>query len=91
MPKLIPVSSPQFRTMLIRKLSNVIPSCDVEFVDGLERGIGFRLKDKRGRYRSNIIRIYRNGPTVLDRDRLIWSIRREGNPGQGLPKELTLA
>ena len=74
--------------MLIRKLKNIVPSCDVEFVDGLDRGIGFRFRDQKGRYRSNIVRIYRYGPKVLNRDRLVWSIKREGIPIDGLPKGL---
>lgn len=87
MAKPIQVTTSQFKTMLVRRLKNIVPSCELEFVDGLERGIGFRLKDGRGRYRSNMIRIYRYRPDVLDRDKLTRSIRRAGIPEAGFPKD----
>jgi hypothetical protein len=61
------VTTPQFRAMLIRKLKNIAPTCTVEFVDGLDSGIGFRLRDQQGRYRTNIIRIFRYSQDVLQR------------------------
>jgi|SwirhisoilCB2_FD_contig_41_17257866_length_453_multi_1_in_0_out_0_1 hypothetical protein len=88
MAKLVPVTSPQFRSQLIRKLRNVVPTCTTEFVDGLDRGVGFRLKDRRGRLRSNIVRIIRNGPNVLTTKHLVSAIWGAGRPPAGLPKEI---
>ena len=88
MAKLTPVSSPQFRTQLIRKFRNLVPSCTLEFVDGVSPGLGFRLRDKQGRLRSNIIRIYRNGPGVLSSEHLINAARNAGIPNAGLAKGL---
>jgi hypothetical protein len=88
MAKLPPVTSPQFRSQLIRKLRNVVPSCTPELVDGLDRGIGFRLRDRHGRLRSNIVRIYRNGPDVLTTKHLMSAIWGAGRPPAGLPKDI---
>ena len=82
------VSSPQFRALLIRKLKNFVPTCSVEFVEGLDRGIGFRLKDRQNRYRSNVVRIYRYHEDVLHRKKLVAAIKRAGNPVAGFPGEL---
>lgn len=90
MAKSAPVSSPHFRVTLIRKLNNLVPGCTVEFVEGIRPGIGFRLKDKRGRYRSNVVRINRNAPDVLSSARLSESIWGAGTPPSGLPKGLRL-
>lgn len=83
MPISLPVTSPQFRVRLLRKLGNLVPGHKVEFVEGLRSGIGFRLKDGRGRYRSNIVRIYRNGPHTLEASSLVQSIRGAGIPPSG--------
>ena len=88
MAKLPTVTSPQFRSQLIRKLRNVIPDCTPEFVEGLERGIGFRLKDRYGRLRSNVVRIYRNGPGVLTETNLVRAVWAAGRPPSGLPKNV---
>lgn len=88
MAKLLPVRSPQFRVSLIRKLANLAPGCAVEFVEGVSPGIGFRLKDSRGRYRSNVVRIYRNGPRVLEAAEISRSIRGAGMPPGGFPNGL---
>jgi len=82
------VSSHQFRVKLIRKLANLAPGYTVEFVEGLSSGIGFRLKDGRGRYRSNIVRIHRSGARTLETSSLIPLIRGAGVPSAGLPRGL---
>jgi hypothetical protein len=89
MPGVVPVSSPQFRVKLIRKLGNLVPGHKVEFVEGLDNGVGFRLKDRSGRYRSNIVRIYRNQPHTLDTSSLVRSICGAGVPPAGLPRGLS--
>jgi hypothetical protein len=89
MPSVSPVSSPQFRVRLIRKLANLAPGHTVEFVEGLPSGIGFRLKDRRGRYRSNVVRIHRSGPHTLEASSLVHSIRGAGVPAAGLPRGLS--
>jgi hypothetical protein len=88
MEKLVPVTSPQFRLQLLRKLKNLVPSCTPEFVDGLDRGVGFRLKDRHGRFRSNIVKIHRNGPDVLTTKHLANAIWGAGKPPAGLPKNI---
>ena len=90
MAKLAPVSSPQFRVSLIRKLNNLVPACTVEFVDTPFPGIRFRLKDKSGRYRSNVVHINRNDPDALSSGRLSERIWGAGKPPAGLPKGLRL-
>jgi len=76
--------------MLLRKLKNIVPSCEVEFINGLERGIGFQLKDSKGRYRTNIVRIYRYHEDTLTRDRLVRAIVNAGVPTAGLPHGLVV-
>jgi hypothetical protein len=89
MPGLVPVSSPQFRVQLIRKLGNLAPGHMVEFVEGARTGISFRLKDRSGRYRSNVVRIHRNLPHTLDTSALVRSIVGAGIPPAGLPRGLS--
>jgi hypothetical protein len=52
-------SSPQFRTALIRKLKNIAPDFHPEFVETVY-GVSFRMIDKNGRARSDIVTISRN-------------------------------
>jgi hypothetical protein len=81
----VSVTSPQFKTMLLRKLKNIAPTCEVEFVEGLDKGIGFLLKDPQGRYRSKVVRIYRHNPGTLEKKELIDAIKKEGMPNAGFP------
>jgi hypothetical protein len=90
MPKLLPVSSPQFRVSLIRKLGNMVPACEVEFVDDVRPGIAFRLLDARGRYRSNLVRIHRNFAHTLESLSLARAIRGAGIPPAGFPRGLSV-
>jgi hypothetical protein len=69
MPTHLRVSTPQFRTALIRKLKNLHPGFQVEFVE-VNRGVAFLLRDKRGRARSTVINIYRNSGDALERAKL---------------------
>jgi hypothetical protein len=85
-----PATSPQFRVALIRKLGNMIPDCTVEFVKDEREGVAFRLKDSRGRYRSNLVHIQRSWPRILDATSLAQILRRGGTPPAGLPKGLQL-
>jgi hypothetical protein len=89
MPSLVPITSPQFRTQLLRKLANLAPGCKVEFLEGMRTGIGFRLKDGRGRFRSNIVRIHRNSAHTLEASSLRRSICGAGVPPAGFPRGLT--
>jgi hypothetical protein len=89
MPKSLPVSSPQFRVSLIRKLGNLVPSCKVEFVEDGRPGVTFRLKDARGTYRSNPVRIHRNFAHTLESLSLSRSIRGAGIPPGGFPRGLS--
>jgi hypothetical protein len=89
MPKALPVSSPQFRVSLLRKLGNLVPACRVEFVDTTRPGVAFRLKDGRGRYRSNLVHIHRNSAHTLESLSLTRAIRGAGIPPGGFPKGLS--
>lgn len=82
------VCSSQFKTALIRRLRNLISSCRAEFVNGVDKGIGFRLLDEQRRYRSNIVRIYRYSENTLNRKQLLRNIVSAGVPTEGLRKEL---
>jgi hypothetical protein len=53
------VETQQFRTQLIRELRNLFPEYDPEFIEEMHEGIGFRLKDKKGQYRSEIVLLLR--------------------------------
>ena len=63
------VKTPQFRTLLIRKMNNLEPDYVIEFVDS-ERGLAFRMKDSNGRHRSKIINIYTDNGDALTEDNL---------------------
>jgi hypothetical protein len=86
MSKFVPARSPQFRVSLMRKLGNLAPGCKVEFIEDVAWGVGFRLKDARGRYRSNVVKIHRSGPHVLDAEALVRAIRGAGIPDAGFPR-----
>ena len=88
MRKPIRVSTPQFQAKLIRKMKNVVPSCSIEFVEVPDSGIAFRLKDRQGRYRTNLVRIYRYHEKVLHREDLVQRIRSAGEPQAGFPRGL---
>ena len=88
MDKMPAIDTPQFRTMLVRKLGNIFPSCDVEWVDTKGKGVKFRLRDKTGQHRSNVVTIHRVRDDVLTASNLMAAVRCQGNPEGGLPKEL---
>lgn len=72
------INTPQFRTELIRRLKNMFPDCRPEFLEGVERGLAFRLKDKRGNYCSGIVRFYRYRRDLLTRESLKRAVGAEG-------------
>jgi len=73
--------TPQFRSGLVRRLKNMAPGYTVEFVE-TNRGLAFRMKDQRGRYRSEVVRVYRNHDGhALDRSLLERLLERAGFPG----------
>jgi hypothetical protein len=63
------VTTPQFRTALIRKLKNIAPEHEIQFLEA-ERGIAFRLLDREGRVQSLPITMHRNNGHALERARL---------------------
>jgi hypothetical protein len=79
MPSTLSVSTPQFRTALLRKLKNIAPTYTPEFVEA-EQGIAFRMKDRQGRVRSLTVTIYRNSGDTLHRTRLEARLRSAGFP-----------
>ena len=83
-----PASSPAFRLALIRRLRNLLPDCSVEIIEDDKPGIAFRVKDSRGRDRTEIIRINRNLPHTLDRSNLTNLIASGRVPPAGRPRGL---
>lgn len=72
--------TPQFRTGLVRRLKNMAPEYSVEFVDS-KRGVAFRMKDGRGRYRSEIVQVHSNRDGhALDRSSLERLLEGAGFP-----------
>ncbi|MEL7259094.1 MAG: hypothetical protein AAFN80_14815 [Pseudomonadota bacterium] len=69
MPAQPPVSSPQFRTALIRKLKNLFPNYQPEFLEA-KQGVSFVMKDNRGRTCSRPVQIYRNTGNCLQTEKL---------------------
>jgi hypothetical protein len=74
MPKRIAVTTPQFRTSLVRKLKNLFPDYSVEFLPA-DRGLKFRLTDAQNEYRSEVAQIHRHTDGVLNKSSLLGLIR----------------
>jgi hypothetical protein len=86
MPKRLPVTTPQFKLQLVRKLTNLFPNCSVEFLDA-ERGLRFRLKDAHGRYYSDVAQLHRHTDGVLTRSSLLRLVRlTRGSPQAPMPR-----
>jgi hypothetical protein len=62
-----------------RRVRLTFPGCHCEFTTspGKHGGIAFRVKDGRGRYRSNIVRIYRDAGS-LTKAQLVRLVRLAG-------------
>jgi hypothetical protein len=75
------VSTPQFRTALVRKLRNIAPGYQPEFIEQ-ERGLCFRMTDRLGRTRSKRMTINRNNGRVLERKSLEAMLKAAGFPGK---------
>ena len=54
------IDTPQTRTRILRLIRKSLPGLSVEFIEGLDRGIGFRIVDPKGAPRTHIIRVYRS-------------------------------
>lgn len=78
------ISNPEFKKELVRKMRNIAPTCRVEFGEDQPSHLKFRLIDYSGRYRSNLVSIYRS-PENLEKAKLIAAIRGAGIPNGGLP------
>jgi hypothetical protein len=74
MPKRISVTTPQFRTSLVRKLKNLFPDYSVEFLPA-DRGLKFRLTNAQNGYCSEVAQIYRYSDGVLSRSSLLGRVR----------------
>jgi hypothetical protein len=64
--KLSGVKTPQFRTLLLRRLKNMFPDCSARIEDA-PRGITYQLFDAEGQPKTGRINIYRAHPTALTR------------------------
>jgi hypothetical protein len=80
------IHTSQFRTALIRRLKNLFPSCVPEFIEGAGPGLSFRLKDSRGRYRSEVVHLHRYRTGLLTRDALRDAVLGSQRYRPGLPK-----
>jgi hypothetical protein len=79
--RLLKVSTPQFRSALIRKLKNIAPDFHPEFLE-TSRGVSFHMLDGAGHSRSKPVTIYRNRPDVLHKETLLSALRAAGFPGK---------
>jgi len=79
MPGHLRASTPQFRTALIRKLRNLYPGYEPDFMPA-DRGVAFRMKDKNGRLCSSTIGIVRNNGDTLQRRWLEARLKSAGFP-----------
>lgn len=87
-PKKPSVSTPQFRTALLRTLKNDFPSCEPR-IQETERGrVAFQLFDTDGTARSRLVTINRHASGTLTRSGLSRLIRNAGAPEAGFPKEI---
>ena len=75
------ISTPQFRSALIRKLKNIAPGFRPEFLE-TSRGISFHMLDDAGRSRSKPVTIFRNRSDVLHKETLLSALRSAGFPGK---------
>lgn len=68
------IRTPQFRTELIRRLKNLFPGWEPEFLEVDGDGLSFRMKDERGRYYGEVVyfRRYREG--LLRRQALLREV-----------------
>ena len=80
------IHTPQFRTDLIRRLKNLFPGCEPEFLDGDGPGVRFRLKDKMGRYRSEVVHFQRYRKDLLTREALLREVLGPRRYRPGLPR-----
>lgn len=87
MTKHVDITTHQFKLALVRKLKNLVPDCEVEWIE-CDSGLGFVLVDGRGRRRSNLIRFHRYSDDLLTKHRLTLAIIRAGMPEGGSPDGL---
>jgi len=73
------ITTPQFKTELIRKIKNIYPEYEVIFSKDIEKGIGFKLKNKNSSSVSETVKIYRYHENILNKDWLIHSIKFTGS------------
>lgn len=81
------VSTPQFRTLLLRRLANLFPDLVVR-IDPAPRGIVFQLFELDGTARTNRVSLYRHSPDALTATGLKAKILGAGRPLGGFPPGL---
>ncbi|MBK6706779.1 MAG: hypothetical protein IPG54_04535 [Sphingomonadales bacterium] len=64
------VSTPQFRTLLIRKLGNLYPDWQIEILKHDQSGIAFQMLDESGAIATKVAGIYRHMDGTLTRSNL---------------------
>ncbi|HMT40153.1 hypothetical protein [Sphingorhabdus sp.] len=64
------VSTPQFRTLLIRKLGNLYPNWKIEILKHDQNGIAFQMLDESGAIATKVAGIYRHMDGTLTRSNL---------------------
>jgi hypothetical protein len=80
------IDTPQTRTRITRLVRNVWPEYNVQFVEGLERGIGFRIVDAKGVARTHVVRVYRVSQDLFTRTWLRRAIVNAKGPEPGFPR-----
>ena len=81
------VSTPQFRTLLIRRLGNLFPDLNAR-IEGAPRGIVFQLFEPDGTERTNRVNLYRHSRDTLTSASLKAKILSAGRPAGGFPANL---
>ena len=87
-PKKPGVSTPQFRTALLRTLKNDFPSCEPRIEAGERGRIAFQLFDTNGNARSQLVTINRHMADTLTRSGLSRLIQTAGATETGFPNEI---
>lgn len=68
------VKTPQFRTLLLRRLKNMFPDCTARIEDA-PLGITYQLFDDQGRPQTKRINIHRSHPAALTKRTLARAVR----------------
>lgn len=84
-PRTVPAAStPLFRTLLLRRLKNLFPDCDVAMEDR-ENGVAFQLRNGAGQPMTSFVPVHRTHPDTLTKVGIYRAIRCWGGDLEGFP------